>query len=205
VTFPTPERMSAAAFLDWALAQEGRFELVDGRVVRMMTGAKQSHNVVTINLAAALLPQTRRGGCRTTANDTAVRTGPSGIRYPDVVVDCGPKERDALEASRPVLVVEVASPGTTAIDATDKLDEYRAHSDIRLILFVDPDVVAVKLYRRDGHGQWQAETYEALEDVVPLPEIGATLPLGEIYATLDPAPRPRLRVVGESTGSAEGS
>ena len=197
MTIQKPERMSATAFLTWASAQEERFELVDGRIVRMMTGAKQSHNVAAMNVAAALLPQARRSGCRTTASDTAVRTSPGGIRYPDVVVDCGPMERDALEASRPVLIVEVASPGTTEIDATDKLDEYQARGDIRLILFVDPDVVSVKLYRQDHEGLWQVEKYDSLDQSIELPEVGAVLALGDIYATLDPELRPPLRLVEE--------
>ncbi|MCE7027605.1 Uma2 family endonuclease [Jiella sp. CBK1P-4] len=177
--------------------QQERFELVDGRIFRMMTGAKQSHNVVTANIVATLLPQARSGGCRTTSSDTAVRTGPATVRYPDVVVDCGPSDPDALEASPPTLVVEVASPETSAIDATDKLDEYRAHGDLRLILFVDPDVMSVKLYRRGGDGRWDVERYGDRAMVVGLPEIGASLALGDIYATLDPSPRPRLRLVEE--------
>ncbi|NDW04931.1 Uma2 family endonuclease [Jiella sp. 40Bstr34] len=197
VAIPEHDLVSAGEFLRWVCAQDGRFELVDGRIFRMMTGAKQSHNVVTANIVATLLPQARRGGCRTTSSDTAVRTGPQTIRYPDVVVDCGPNDRDALEASRPTLVVEVASPGTSAIDATDKLDEYRSHAEIRLILFVDPDVISVKLYRRDKDGGWDVEKYDDLDQIVALAEIGGSLAVGQIYETLDPATRPRLRLVEE--------
>ncbi|MBP0615833.1 Uma2 family endonuclease [Jiella mangrovi] len=192
-------RISADAFLAWAATREERFELVDGRIVRMMTGAKQSHNVVTANIVAALLPQARRGGCRTTASDTAVRTSAAGIRYPDVVVDCGPSDPDAIEASCPAMVVEVASPGTSAIDATDKLDEYQSHPDVRLILFVDPDVLSLKLYRRDIEGRWRVEKYGVLDETIPLPEIGGSLAVAEIYATLDPAPGPSLRLVDGPT------
>ena len=91
----------------------------------------------------------------------------------------------------------MASPCTTAIDATDKLDEYRAQGDIRLILFVDPDVVSVKLYRRDGEGLWQVEKYDSLDQDIDLPEIAAVLALDDVYATLDPDTRPRLRLVEE--------
>lgn len=192
---PEKELVSADAFLAWAATQKERFELVDGRVVRMMTGAKQSHNVVTANIVAALLPQTRRGGCRTTASDTAVRTSAVGIRYPDVVVDCGPGDPDAIEASCPAMVVEVASPGTSAIDATDKLDEYQSHPDVRLILFVDPDVLSLKLYRRDFEGKWRVEKYGGLDEAIPLPEIGGSLAVADVYAALDPARGPPLRLV----------
>lgn len=197
VAFPEHDLVSVGEFLEWMRAREGRFELVDGRIFRMMTGAKQSHNVVTANIVATLLPQARRCGCRTTSSDTAVRTGPGTIRYPDVVVDCGPSDPDALEASCPTLVVEVASPGTSAIDATDKLDEYRSHAEIRLILFVDPDVISVKLYRRDKDGGWDVEKYDDLDQTIALAEIGGSLAVGQIYETLEPQPRPRLRLVEE--------
>lgn len=98
---PHHQPISADAFLAWMGAQEDRFELVDGRIVRMMAGAKQEHNVVTSNIVVALAPQAKRGGCRTTSGDTAVRTGPGGVRYPDVVVDGGPRNPGALEASQP--------------------------------------------------------------------------------------------------------
>lgn len=200
VDLPEQEPVSADTFLRWIGTQEERFELADGRIVRLMAGAKQSHNVASANILASLLPQVRRGNCRTSSGDTAVRTGPSGVRYPDVVVDCGPKDPNALEASRPVLVVEVSSPGTSAMDATDKLDEYRAHRDIRLILLVEPDTVSLKLYRRDAQGSWQVEKYEDLGLRIALPEIGAELALGDVYETLDPVPRTRLRLVEDGPG-----
>ena len=195
MAFPAHDRLSADEFLRWVSAEEDRFELVDGRVVRLMAGAKQSHNVATSNLVATLSPQGKRAGCRTTSSDTAVRTGPESVRYPDVVVDCGLSDPNALEASRPTLVVEVASPGTSAIDTTDKLDEYRGHDDIRLIMFVDPDIVAVKLYRRGDDGSWHVEKYDALDQDIELPEIGGAISLKDIYDTLDPSPRLRLRIV----------
>ncbi|MBC8130295.1 MAG: Uma2 family endonuclease, partial [Rhizobiaceae bacterium] len=95
------------------------------------------------------------------------------------------------------LVVEVASPGTSAIDTTDKLDEYQAHEDIRVIVFVDPDVVSVKVYRRDEQGLWHVEKYADLGQIVDLPEIGASLAMGDVYDTLNPASRPRLQLVEE--------
>ena len=197
MAFPEHELVSAEKFLEWIGTQEGRFELVDGHIVRMMAGAKQSHNVVSANILATLLPQARRAGCRTTSSAPAVRTGPGSMRYPDVAVDCGPSDPDALESVQPTMVVEVASPGTSAIDATDKLDEYRALESILLILFVDPDVISVKLYRRVGPSTWHVEKYDDPDQTIDLSEIGGVLSLQDIYESLSPLPRPRLRLVGQ--------
>ncbi len=104
---PEHGSMSADAFLHWIEGQAERHELVDGTAVRMMAGAKQSHNVVTSNILVAMAPSAKFKGCRTTSSDTAVRTGPQGVRYPDIVVDCAPPDPSAREAARPVAVVEV--------------------------------------------------------------------------------------------------
>lgn len=185
-------RVSAEDFLEWIPGQEGRFELVDGCVIEMMAGAKQGHNVVVSNIVSSLAPQSKSGGCRTTSSDTAVQTLASTIRYPDIVVDCGPPDPDAMVAENPTLVVEVSSPGTSSVDTTDKLDEYREHPAIRLIMFVEPSHILVKLYRRDGEGVWGSEKYDDLESVIYMPEIGASIALSEIYDTLTPRNRPRL-------------
>ena len=192
---PEQISMSADEFLVWIEAQDQCHELVDGVPVRMMAGVKQNHAVVTSNILVALAPQAKRNGCRTTSSDTAVRTGARDIRYPDVVVDCGPRDPSAREAIRPVVVVEVSSPRTSSIDITDKLDEYRAHRGLRLIMLVEPDLVAVKLYRRDPAGLWNVERYDDLDQAVDLAEIGASLSLRDIYDTLSPKLDPRLRVI----------
>jgi Uma2 family endonuclease len=194
------DRVSAEDFLEWILSQEGRFELVDGYAIEMMAGAKQGHNVVVSNIISSLGPQSKAGGCRTTSSDTAVQTLASTIRYPDIVVDCGPPDPDAMLAESPTLVVEVSSPGTSSVDTTDKLDEYREHPAVQLIMFIEPSRVLVKLYRRDSEGVWGSEKYDDLESVIDLPEIGACLALSEIYDTLTPRNRPRLHLIEEING-----
>ena len=194
------DRVSAEDFLEWVLSQEGRFELVDGYVIEMMAGAKQAHNVVVSNIVSSLGPQSKSGGCRTTSSDTAVQTLASTIRYPDIVVDCGPADPDAMVAESPTLLVEVSSPGTSSVDTTDKLDEYREHPAVRLIMFVEPSSVLVKLYRRDSEGVWGSEKYDDLASVIDMPEIGASLALSEIYDTLMPRNRPRLHLIEEING-----
>lgn len=177
--------VSAEDFLEWVLGQEGRFELVDGHVMEMMTGAKQGQNVIVSNIVSSLGPQSKSCGCRTTSSDTAVQTLASTIRYPDIVVDCGPADPDAMIAESPTLVVEVSYPGTD----TTRLDEYRDHPAIRLIMFVEPSSVLVKLYRRDSDGAWGDEKYDDLANVIEMPEIGASLELSEIYDTLPVGPK----------------
>jgi len=195
MAIPEQEAMSAEAFLGWVTNQTERHELVDGIPVRMMAGARQSHNVVTSNMLVRLVPEAKGKGCRTTSSDTAVRTGPYGIRYPAIVVDCGPPGPSATQASKPTLVVEIASPGTVSVDLTDKLDEYQRHDDMEVIMLVEPDTASVRVYRRDAPRKWNLEKYENLDNVIELPEVGSWISLADIYDTLNPTIRPGLRVV----------
>ncbi len=196
---PEHEGISAAEFLDWIERQSERYELVGGAPIRMMAGARQSHNVATTNIVVALAPSAKAKGCRTTSSDTAVITGNYGVRYPDVVVDCGPSDPSAKAAIQPAVVVEVSSPGTLAVDLTDKIDEYQAHDDIRVIMLVEPDFIFVKVYRRDVHGLWNVEKYDSLDQTVVLPEVDASISLRDIYDTLEPKSRPSLNVVAETS------
>ena len=186
--------MSVEEFLDWHQYQEERYELVQGTPVRMMAGARQDHNVATMNVAAALLPFTRKRGCRTTSSDTAVRTVGGGVRYPDIVVDCGPADPSHLAASEPVLVVEVASPSTRDIDLVDKVDEYKAIQSIIYVLLIEPAVINVTLHARENQG-WRVSKFYYLDDEIELPELGARLTVASIYEDLSPEPRTVLQSV----------
>jgi Uma2 family endonuclease len=197
MTLPNTEKVSITTFLDWVMGQDGRHELVDGTVY-MMAGAKQGHNVIASNMQTALVPAGKRKGCRTTSSDTAVQTGPNSIRFPDVVVDCGPADASALTAVQPTIVVEVSSPGTIVIDETAKLEEYRRLNGLAMILQIESEVVLVRAHRRSDDGMWTTQTYETLSDVVEIEPLGTSLTLAEVYDTLSVYPRPRLQVVRES-------
>ena len=104
MAIPEEEKLTVDEFFEAIAGREGRYELVGG-VAYAMAGAKEGHNVICSNVQTAFVPAGKRKGCRTTSSNTAVRTGPDTVRYPDVVVDCGPPDATALTASRPTIVV----------------------------------------------------------------------------------------------------
>ncbi|MGC2779492.1 MAG: Uma2 family endonuclease [Bradyrhizobium sp.] len=182
----TPEQ-----FFSWVTAQEERYELVDGEVV-MMAGAGRRHDAIVVNLTAALHAQTRHGPCQTFTGDTYVITSPSTRRMPDLGVDCGKPDDDALVADRPALLVEVLSPTTGGFDVTVKLAEYQALRCLDYILFIDTDSPNVHLYSRDADGAWTDAVLKGLDAVIRLDKLNVTLELRDVYAGLEFRPRPRL-------------
>jgi Uma2 family endonuclease len=124
MTIPEDKKLSVNEFFEAVSDSEERYELVEG-VVRLMARANERHNVIRSNVLAAFVPAGKQRGCRATSVNTGVQTGPDTIRYPDVVVDCGPRNAQALTASKPTIVVEVFAPGTAVFDHSAKLREYR--------------------------------------------------------------------------------
>jgi len=177
-------------FFDLVRGRGGRWELVDGEAV-MMAGANQRHQTIAANIFLSLGGQLRGKGCRPTASDTAVATSAENVRYPDVVVDCGPREDTSMYATTPTMVIEVLSPTTRHFDSHKKLGEYLDHPDIMCVLLVDPDGACAILHRRDQDG-WVRTLFEDLDDVIDLPEIGAYLSLRDVYEGLELRPRPQL-------------
>jgi Uma2 family endonuclease len=170
-----------AAFFAWHERQETRYELVDG-APQAMTGANQRHNLVTRNCYDALRRRLGAGPCQPSTFNTAVRIPGGNIRYPDLLVDCGPYRPDDYAASEPVLVVEVFSPTTKAFDQTRKLEEYRAVPTMRHRLVLDPEAPRAQLHSRGPDGVWSWTLLLGEQAEIALPALGVTLPLGECYA-----------------------
>lgn len=190
---PEHEKLTVEEFFDALLGEEGRYELVDG-VAYAMAGAKQGHNVIGSNVQTALVPAGKKSGCRTTSSDTGIQTGPNTVRYPDVVIDCGPPNPLATTASHPTVVVEVSSPGTAVFDYGAKLREYQSIPSVQVVIQIESEIALVKAHRRSG-SDWIEETYEDMDANIELPSLSTTLSLREIYDTLEVRPRIRLQVV----------
>jgi Uma2 family endonuclease len=90
--------------------------------------------------------------------------GPETLRYPDIVVDRAGGENKEYTANQPVLVVEVLSPSTTAIDLGEKAREYRQI----------PSVLAYLVLSQDEPKAWvwirQADGFAAEPEIVAKPE-----------------------------------
>ena len=187
-----PEPMSVEAFFAWQERQAERYELVGGVPVRMMAGARNVHDDVVVNLVAALHAALRGSGCRPFTGDGSVETLPGQIRRPDVGVDCGARDPDALKAAEPKLVAEVLSPSTRDFDAFEKLGEYRTVESLDHILLIEPNAAEIMLWSRDEARAWRQARVAGLDAALALPGLGITLALSDIYDGVTFPVRPRL-------------
>ncbi|MBI1251068.1 MAG: Uma2 family endonuclease [Alphaproteobacteria bacterium] len=173
--------MSAEEFLDWRQDKPGRWELVNGAPIQMMAGAQQKHDDIVVNLIQALGPKLKGGPCRVRTADIAVETA-RNIRQPDVTIDCGPRDRNALISRAPTVVFEVLSPSTRTFDQLRKVDEYKAVGTMRAVVLIDPDRPRVLLWSRASEDDaWTDVELIGLDAVLGLDAVKASLPLSDIY------------------------
>ena len=179
-----PRPMDGPAFLAWAEGREGRYELVEGRVI-MMTGGSLGHALVVRGLSNLL--DSRLAGTRWIAltSDFAVKIGPNTVRYPDVVVEARGGKLSDLAATVPVLIAEVLSPSSVTTDLGDKATEYLHLTGVSAYLVLSQDEPKAWVWVRNESGfPAGAEVIAGGDGVIGIPLLAIELPLAEIYKDL---------------------
>ena len=152
----TLRRMTVAEFFAWEPGDEERYELVDGRPVKM-TGARRRHDRIVGNLNRVLGTQLLDSPYIVFTPDTAVLIPNGNVRRPDAGIDSGRDDDNLMHADIPRLVVEVVSPSTRKSDLGEKLAEYKTIDSLHHILLIDPDKPEVTHWSRSRTGAWQQQ------------------------------------------------
>ena len=163
-----------------------------GGFVYAMAGARNVHNLIATNTLGSLHARLRGKRCRPFNSDTKIRVRlPSQVRfyYPEVSVICRPNPPQDSFQDEPAAIFEVLSKKTRRIDEGEKKDAYLTIPSLAVYLLVETEMAAVVAFRRTAQG-FVREVYEGLDAVVPLPEIETSLPLAEVYETVEFHPEP---------------
>lgn len=164
---------------------DARWELIGGRVVRMMVGARWEHNQIVTNLNVALVNRFRadRRPCRTLVETFRLRKAEAlSSLLPDLIVYCHPLARGATSLDDPSIVFEVLSDGTQRRDREDKWAVYQTLPSLRNYVLVSRDTAHVETIDR-GETEWSGHRIaDGLEARLTLPSFGIDMPLSEVYA-----------------------
>jgi Uma2 family endonuclease len=147
------KQMTADEFLAWAEGKEGHWELIDGEPV-MMSPERSLHAETKAEALVGLRDAIRRSGfpCRAYPDGMAIRIDARTSYEPDASVICGPRPHpNALSLDHPIIVVEVLSPSTAAIDHGPKLSGYFSLSSVEHYLILDPERRVV-IHHKRGSG-----------------------------------------------------
>lgn len=181
VANPQIKYMSPQEYLEWEKTQELRYEYIDGEVFAM-TGGTKPHNRIALNLATELDGFLTEKDCEVYISDVKVQVTEAGLyHYPDVVVTCDERDKQAIDMVRyPCLVVEVLSPSTEAFDRGKKFTRYRQSSTLTEYVLIQSDAIAVECFRRNDEGLWVLHTYGA-GDTLTLESVGLSMTVEKLY------------------------
>lgn len=177
-------KVDKETFLRFVATRRGeRFELVKGRIVQQMPGGTRRHMHVMrrlLDVIGGAVDETKW----TVLPERGVDTGAS-IRYPDIVVEPADEPGDSLATARPVLIVEVLSPSSSASDLDVKPGEYLGIASLDAYIVVSQTEIACLLWARGADGSFPREPREiaGADAMVELSCRAGTfrLPLGAVY------------------------
>ena len=147
-----------------------------------MVGATDTHNLIAGNIFAALHGHLRGTACRVFAGTMKARVG-DNFYYPDVFVACERVEGERLFRTRPLLIVEVLSPGTELVDTRDKLQAYQRIESLREYVLAEQDRPEIRVISRMAAG-WESITCVGTMPV-RLASVDLTLSLDDIYRDVE--------------------
>ena len=163
---------------------DGKYEYYQGEIFAM-AGAMPNHNLIAMNIGAAIHPQAKKKGCRTLTSDQRVLIEKTGLKtFPDITVVCGPlniapSRRDTI--TNPALLVEVLSQKTEAYDRDAKFEHYKKIPTLMEYLMVSSEECFVELYARQADDSWAGTSYPENGQTIVFPHSGFTLTLEEVY------------------------
>lgn len=177
-----PNYLQVEEYLDTEEKALTKSEYVDGWV-RAMTGASLRHNIVSANAFVSLSTSLRGKDCRPFNSDTKVRIERDSMKrfyYPDLQVVCESNDQLSVFQDRPVLIIEVLSPSTRRYDLDEKMTAYLTITSLQSYIVLEQHQPFAIVMRRIEDG-FLREVIEGIEASIPLPFLGCSLPMREIY------------------------
>lgn len=171
--------------IDEYLAGELRTDILHeyvGGELRALPGSTVTRNLIAGNIFAALHNHLRGTACRVFSGTMKLRVA-DDFYYPDVFVACERVEGERLFRTRPLLIVEVLSPGTELLDTRDKLLAYQRIDSLREYVLAEQDRPEVRVIGRTAQG-WDSATCTGTMPM-RLASVDLTLSLADIYRDVE--------------------
>ena len=180
--------VTAAEYLARERDSGTKHELVNGEMVAM-AGASVLHNLLSVNIGAALRAMLAGKPCIVLSSDQRVHIPASGLfAYPDVTVVCGRPEfhpEDDQTLVNPKVIVEVLSDSTEAYDRGAKFSHYQSLASFEEYVLVSTRDQRVEHYRRQGAGRWLLTVHTEADAQIAFPALGGAVTLAEVYEKSD--------------------
>ena len=175
------QRMTIHEFLAWEERQELKHEF-NGFAPVAMAGGTRNHARLQANLAISLGGRLRGSPCEFLGSDMKIVMSRT-VRYPDGQIICTRGTGRDTWTKAPIILFEVLSDSTQSADRLEKNREYRQVESVQRYVILEQDRVAATVHVRAGEN-WITQLLFS-GDTLALPDVGLSLPLAELYETVD--------------------
>ncbi len=178
--------MSPEEYLEFEQHSDIKHEYIDGEIYAM-AGTTKTHNTISLNLAILFREKLRNSNCQTFMADIKVNiSNKKRFFYPDIVVTCDDNDDvNAYDIKFPKVIVEVLSESTERFDRGKKFQYYRTISSLQEYILVSSQEYLIECFRRTQNDLWTLQTYENLNEIIRIENLGIDALLSAIYATLN--------------------
>lgn len=179
--------MNVGEYLAFEAKSKSKHEYLDGQLFAM-TGASLRHNMIGANLNFVLMNHLKGSKCRSFIFDVKVRIESlNTFYYPDLLVSCSPVDGEAAFIKTPVLIAEILSPSTAAIDRREKLMAYAQIETLKEYLIIHQKQTRIDVLAKNPNQRFDKPTvYTKGSLVLNSMEIGPlTVSIDEIYNDVD--------------------
>ncbi len=186
-----PEFMDLDDFEDFELnrPEDEKWELINGRVVRSVVGARLDHARIIQNVNFALRSHIRAKGlpCETFTESAWLKERFQKLAaFPDVMVRCGPIEPDAPFVDDPLILIEVVSPTSGSRDHGEKAPAYMRLASARHICLIDRDRIRIEVFDRREEAWVPQEPIESLVGHLEFAALEFAMPVADVYRDVLP-------------------
>lgn len=178
-----PSPVAIEDYLAGEEASEAKHEYLGG-TIHAMAGGTNDHAAISANCIVSLGAALKGKSCRLFTSDTKVRidfADHTRFYYPDAQIVCQLNSGSDRFQDRPAVVIEVLSESTRRTDLGEKKDAYLSIPSLKVLILAESDRAYVLVFRRSKDGGFTSEEYAGIEAAIELPEIGAKLPLADLY------------------------
>ena len=186
--------MTLGEFLAWDDGTDRRYELWDG-IVTAMAPPMPRHGLLAAALSGEIRSALRaRLPCRVFSEAGVALPDRNDTFYvADLAVICEPLRAEDRLIRNPVLIIEVLSPSTAAIDRQIKFPDYRRIPSVMEILLIVSESAFAEVHRREGD-RWITEMMRGVDAALALSSVPLTILLSELYEGM-PLPEPPVPAV----------
>jgi Uma2 family endonuclease len=175
-------KMTVEDYVQFELTAPCRHEYIDGQLIPI-PGEQDINNEIAGAIYVLLVSLLSSHSFKVYNHDVkVVIPGSERIYYPDVFATNEPRtEANRYIKHAPAIIAEVVSPHSRIKDTVDKYIDYTKIPELQYYLVVEPETTSITCYSRSQGGEWHADLYTRLSDVIDLPLLGVSLALSVVY------------------------